>query len=65
MENLEKRNLKYKIAEEFLTELRWRRRGREEERRKRGREEKTIKTAKLRRLEQGGKIIKEFVQKFR
>jgi len=39
--------------------------GKEEERRKRGREEKTIKTAKLRRLEQGGKIIKEFVQKFR
>jgi len=33
--------------------------------RKRGREEETIKAAKLRRLEQGEKIMKEFVQKFR
>ena len=33
--------------------------------RKRGREEETIKATKLRRLEPGGKIIKEFVQEFR
>ena len=56
MEDLERGNLEYETVEELLTELR---------REFRGREEETVKVAKLRRLEQEGKTIEEFVQEFR
>lgn len=56
LEDLERGNLEYETVEELLTELR---------REFRGREEETVKVAKLRRLEQEGKTIEEFVQEFR
>ena len=56
LEDLEKGNLEYEIAEELLIKLR---------RKFRGEEEETVKAAKLRRLEQEEKTIEEFIQEFR
>jgi len=53
---LEAGNLEYETAEEFLADLR-----KEFEKE----DNKTIKIAKLKILEQGSKIMKEFIQKFR
>jgi len=52
LEDLEASILEYEIAGEFLADLK-----KEFERE----EEKTVKVAELRRLEQGGKTIEEFV----
>ena len=52
MKELELGELKYKTAEEFLTSLK----------REFGRgEEESVKTAELRKLEQGERMIEEFV----
>ena len=56
MEELEAGEVEYESAEEFLTILRKEFRGREEE---------LIKVAELRKLEQGGKTMEEFVQEFK
>ena len=56
LEDLEAEILEYEIVGEFLVDLRKEFGGRDEE---------TIKVAELRRLEQEGKIIKEFVQEFK
>ena len=56
LKNLKEGLLEYKIAEEFLVDIR----------KEFGEEDKeSVKVAELRRLEQGNKIIKEFVQEFR
>ena len=52
LEDLKVRVLEYKIVGEFLADLRKDFKEKEEE---------TVKTAELRRLEQRGKTIKEFV----
>ena len=52
LEDLEVRVLEYEIVGEFLADLRKELREEEEE---------TVKTAELRRLEQRGKTMKEFV----
>jgi len=53
---LEVENLEYKTVEEFLVDLK-----------KEFREEnnKTIKVAELKKLKQGSKTMKEFIQEFR
>lgn len=52
LENLESGNLEYKTVEELLADLR----------KKFGREdEEAVKVAELKRLEQGGKTMEEFV----
>ena len=56
LEDLEAEILEYEIVGEFLVDLRKEFGGRDEE---------TIKVAELRRLEQEGKIMKEFVQEFK
>ena len=56
MEELEVGEMKYKMAEEFLTVLK-KEFGREEE--------ELVKAAELRKLEQGGKTMEEFVQEFK
>ena len=56
MEDLEVGLLEYKIVEEFLTEIK---------KESREGDKETVKVAELKRLEQGGKMMKEFVQKFR
>jgi len=56
LEDLEAEVLEYKTAEEFLIDLR-----EKFERRKK----EMVKAVELRRLEQGGKTMKEFVQEFR
>ena len=56
MEELELGEIEYKSAEEFLTSLRKEFGGREEE---------LVKAAELRKLEQGGKMMEEFVQEFK
>ena len=56
MEELELGEMEYETAEEFLTILK---------REFRGGEEKLIKVAELRKLEQGGKTMEEFVQEFK
>ena len=56
MEELESRELEYKSAEEFLTSLK-KKFGEEEE--------KSVKAAELKKLEQGGRTIEEFVQEFK
>jgi len=56
LEDLEEELLEYKTVGEFLAEIR---------KKFRGEDEKLVKVAKLIRLEQGGKTIEEFVQKFR
>ena len=56
LKDLKEGLLEYKIAEEFLVDIR----------KEFGEEDKeSVKVAELRRLEQGNKIIKEFVQEFR
>ena len=56
MEELELGEMEYETAEEFLTILK---------REFGGGEEKLIKVAELRKLEQGGKTMEEFVQEFK
>ena len=51
MEDLEAELLEYETAGEFLTEIK----------KEFGEDKEAVKVAELRRLEQGGKIIKEFV----
>ena len=56
LEDLERELLEYEIAGEFLADIR-------KEFRKGDKE--SVKVAELKKLEQGGKIIKDFVQEFR
>jgi len=56
LEDLKIGVLEYEMAREFLAYLRKKFEGEEEE---------TVKTVELRRLEQDGKTMKEFVQEFR
>jgi len=56
MEELEAGEVEYESVEEFLTGLRKEFRGEEEE---------SVKAAELRKLEQGGRTMEEFVQKFK
>ena len=56
LEDLEEGLLEYEIVEEFLAEIR---------KEFGGEEEKLVKVAELKRLEQGGKIMVEFVQEFK
>ena len=56
MENLEEELLEYKIVGEFLADIK-REFGREDE--------ESVKVAELQRLEQGNKIMEEFVWEFR
>ena len=56
MEELESGEVEYETAEEFLTSLRKEFGGEEEE---------SVKAVELRRIEQGGKMMEEFVQKFK
>ena len=56
MENLELENLEYETVEEFMANLKKEFRGGDEE---------VVKVVELRELEQGGRIIEEFVQEFR
>jgi len=56
MEELELGEMEYESAEEFLTCLRKEFGGGEEE---------LVKVAELRRMEQGGKIMEEYVQEFK
>ena len=56
MEELEAGEIEYKTVEEFLTVLK----------REFGRgEEESVKAAELRKLEQGGRMMEEFVQEFK
>ena len=56
LEDLKRGLLEYKTAEEFLTDIKKEFRGRDEE---------MVKVTELKRIEQGGKTMKEFVQEFR
>ena len=56
MEELESGEVEYESAEEFLTSLKKEFGGGEEE---------LMKAAELRKLEQGGRIMEEFVQEFK
>jgi len=56
LKDLEVGNLEYKTVEEFLVYLR---------KEFGGKDNKTIKVAELKRLKQGSKTMKEFVQEFR
>ena len=56
MEELEIGEVKYEIAEEFLVTLK-KEFGEEEE--------ESMKVVELRKLEQGGKMMEEFIQKFK
>ena len=56
MEELESGEVEYKSAEEFLTSLKKEFGGGEEE---------SVKVAELRKLEQGGRMMKKFVQEFK
>jgi len=56
MEELESGEVEYETAEEFLTSLR---------KEFGGGEEKAVKAVELRRMEQGGKTMEEFVQEFK
>jgi len=56
MEELEAGEVEYELVEEFLTSLR---------KEFGGGEEKSVKAAELRKLEQGGKSMEEFVQEFK
>jgi len=56
MEELEAGEVEYKTAEEFLISLK-----KEFE----GEEEEAVKAAELRKLEQGGRMMEEFVQEFK
>ena len=56
MEDLEAREVEYKLAEDFLICLKKKFREGEEE---------AVKATELRKLEQGGKTMEEFVQEFK
>ena len=56
MEEMEAGEVEYELAEEFLTGLRKEFGGGEEE---------LVKAAELRKLEQGGRTIEEFIQEFK
>ena len=56
MEELESGEVEYESVEEFLTSLK---------KKFGGGEEKSVKAAELRKLEQGGRTIEEFVQEFK
>jgi len=56
MEELESGEMEYETAEEFFTDLRKEFGGGEEE---------SVKAAELRRMEQGGKTMEEYVQEFK
>jgi len=56
MEELESGEIEYEMVEEFLTSLRKEFGGGEEE---------SVKAAELRRMEQGGKTMEEYVQEFK
>ena len=56
MEKLESGEIEYETAEEFFTNLRKEFGGGEEE---------SVKAAELRKLEQGGRMMEEFVQEFK
>ena len=56
MEELESGEVEYKSVEDFLTSLK---------REFRGGEEESVKAAELRKLEQGGRTMEEFVQEFK
>ena len=56
MEELESGEVEYEIAEEFFTSLRKKFGGGEEE---------SVKAAELRRMEQGGKTMEEYMQEFK
>ena len=56
MEELESEEIEYETAEEFLTSLK---------REFGGGEEKSVKAAELRKVEQGGRTMEEFVQEFK
>jgi len=56
MEELEAGEMEYETAEEFLTVLKKECRGGEEE---------AVKAAELRKLEQGGRTMEEFMQEFK
>jgi len=56
MKELESGEVEYKSAEEFLTSLK---------RKFGGEEEELVKVVELRKLEQGGKTMEEFVQEFK
>ena len=56
MKNLDSGNLEYEMAGEFLEDLK--KKFREED-------EEVVKVAELRKLEQEGRIIKEFMQELR
>jgi len=56
MEELEAGEIEYETAEEFVISLR---------KEFGGGEEKSVKAAELRKLEQGGRMMEEFVQEFK
>ena len=56
MEELENGEVEYESAEEFLTSLK---------REFGGGEKELVKAAELKKLEQGGKMMEEFVQEFK
>ena len=56
MENLEEGLLEYKTVGEFLVDIK---------REFGGRDEETVNVAELKKLEQGGKTMEEFVQEFK
>jgi len=56
VEELETGEMEYETVEEFLTSLK---------REFGGEEEKSVKAAELRKLEQGGRMMEEFVQEFK
>jgi len=56
MEELETGEMEYEMVEEFLTSLK---------KEFGGGEEKSVKAVELRKMEQGGRIMEEFVQKFK
>ena len=56
MEELEAGEMEYEIVEEFLTALK---------KKFGGKEEKSVKAAELRKLEQGGRTMEEFIQEFK
>jgi len=56
MEEMEAKEVEYELTEEFLTTLR----------KEFGRgEEESVKAAELRKMEQGGKSMEEYVQEFK
>ena len=55
LKDLKSEEVEFGLAREFLLELR---------REFREGDEKSVKVAELRRIEQGGRIIEEFVQEF-